>query len=441
MTAHPGVRQRWSRRVRHSLQARLVLLFLALAIATTAVFVLGGRAFFANGWQDFARPLLTDYLDRVAADLGSPPDVARAQALVERLPVSIRIEGPTVNWNSHPARIEHRYRDDLNSPRDDDGGMTRLLSRRTADGHVIHFGLGDWRWHGERSWLIWATLGGLLGLTALAYAVVRRLLRPLADIGAGAMRFAQGDFAQPIQPRRRDELGDLAQRVNHMASSLQQMLEGQRGLLLAISHELRSPLTRARLNAELVAEGPERDALLRDLGQMRDQIADLLEGERLAAGASALQTARCDINALVRSAVADGFADKALAPPITLSLADDLPSLMLDAVRLRLLLRNLLDNAMRHGGGAGIDVSTWREADALLLRVRDHGPGVPIELIPRLAEPFFRPDLARTRAAGGVGLGLYLCRLVAHSHGGSLDFANAEPGLAVTLRLPLATQA
>ena len=74
------------------------------------------------------------------------------------------------------------------------------------------------------------------------------------------------------------------------------------------------------------------------------------------------------------------------------------------------------------------------------LRVRDHGPGVPIELIPRLAEPFFRPDSARTRAAGGVGLGLYLCRLVAHSHSGSLNFANAEPGLAVTLRLPLATQ-
>ena len=168
----------------------------------------------------------------------------------------------------------------------------------------------------------------------------------------------------------------------------------------------------------------------------RDLIAELLEGERLAAGASALQTAPCDLNALVLSAVADGSADTA----VTLPLADDLPSLPLDAVRLRLLLRNLLDNAQRHGGGAGIDVSTWREADALLLRVRDHGPGVPAELIPRLAEPFFRPDAARTRAAGGVGLGLYLCRLVARSHGGSLDFANAEPGLAVTLRLPLATQ-
>ena len=168
----------------------------------------------------------------------------------------------------------------------------------------------------------------------------------------------------------------------------------------------------------------------------RDLIAELLDGERLAAGASALQTAPCDVNALVRSAVADRSADKA----VSLHLADDLPSLPLDAVRLRLLLRNQLDNAQRHGGGAGIDVSTWREADALLLRVRDHGPGVPAELIPRLAEPFFRPDAARTRAAGGVGLGLYLCRLVARSHGGSLDFANAEPGLAVTLRLPLATQ-
>ncbi len=441
MTPHHSRQQRWANRVRHSLQGRLVLLFLALAIATTAVFLLGARAFFANGWQDFARPLLSDYLDRVAADLGSPPDVARARALVERLPVSIRIEGPQVNWTSHPLRIDYRYREFGTNDGAEGAGMARLFSRRSADGHTVHFGLGDWRWHGQRIGVVWATLAGLLGLMALAYLVVRRLLRPLADIGSGAMRYAQGDFSQPIAPRRRDELGDLAQRVNHMASSLQQMLESQRGLLLAISHELRSPLTRARLNAELVAEGPERDALLRDLAQMRDQISGLLEGERLAAGASALQTTPCDLNALVSEAVADGFADQLLALPLDLHLADDLPSLPLDPIRLRLLLRNLLDNALRHGAGAAIELSTWRETDALLLRVRDHGPGVPAELIPRLAEPFYRPDAARTRAAGGVGLGLYLCRLVARSHGGSLSFANASPGLAVTLRLPLPGEA
>ena len=86
------------------------------------------------------------------------------------------------------------------------------------------------------------------------------------------------------------------------------MLDAKRALLLAISHELRSPLTRARLNAELVAEGETRDALLRDLGEMRDLITDLLESERLAAGHAALQREPVDLTALVRELVAAQFA-------------------------------------------------------------------------------------------------------------------------------------
>jgi signal transduction histidine kinase len=102
---------------------------------------------------------------------------------------------------------------------------------------------------------------------------VRHLFRPLDDIRAGALRYEAGDFSHPIPRRRNDELGDLADQVNAMAGGLHRMLDGQRELLLAISHELRSPLTRARLNAELLGDGAERSALLRDLGQMRDRSA------------------------------------------------------------------------------------------------------------------------------------------------------------------------
>ena len=103
-----------------------------------------------------------------------------------------------------------------------------------------------------------------MALTALAYGYIRRLLRPLDDIRDGAQRFGSGAFGQPIPIRRRDELGQLATDVNTMAASLHQMLEAKRGLLLAISHELRSPLTRARLNTELLPEAgdvaPRREA-------------------------------------------------------------------------------------------------------------------------------------------------------------------------------------
>jgi len=148
------------------------------------------------------------------------------------------------------------------------------------------------------------TLALLLALTAVAYATTRRLIRPIDDIRAGALRFGRGDFKTPIPVRRDDELGELARQVNATATSLQHMLEAQRALLLAVSHELRSPLTRARLNAELVAEGSAREALLHDLAEMGELIAGLLEGERLAAGHAALHRVAVDPDALVRTLVA-----------------------------------------------------------------------------------------------------------------------------------------
>jgi len=107
-------------------------------------------------------------------------------------------------------------------------------------------------------------------------------------------------------------------------------------------------------------------------------------------------------------------------------------------MRLKLLLRNLIDNALRHSAGAAQApvLSLQRAADGrIVLAVRDFGPGVSDAQLQRLAEPFYRTDSARARATGGVGLGLYLCRLIAQAHGGELSFRRAEPGLEVTVLL------
>jgi signal transduction histidine kinase len=423
--------KRWHQRFRHSLRWRLVALFLLLAMGTSLVFMAGMRGALGSGFTALVKPLLADYVDRLAADLGTPPDVERARALVARLPLSIRIEGPQVQWSSRPG---HKPPIDADARRHD-AGPGGLLTRITADGHRIQFGLGEPVWRERHPWFGLAPVLGLLLLTWAAYATVRRLFRPLDDIRAGALRYGGGDFTRPIPVRRRDELGDLATQVNAMAGGLQGMLQRQRALLLAISHELRSPLTRARLNAELSAQTPERSALLRDLALMSELITDLLEGERLAAGAAALAREPTDLNTLVREVVATQFAGQ----PVQLDLAEDLPALPLDRPRVRMLVRNLVDNACRHGAGAAgpVGVSTCVEGDAVHLCVRDHGPGVPEDQIERLAEPFYRPDTARTRSTGGVGLGLYLCRLVAQSHGGLLTLRNAAPGLEAEVRWPL----
>jgi signal transduction histidine kinase len=443
---------RWHHRARHalahSLRVRLVALFLLLALAMTAIFVIGMQRALSIGWRDAARPLVVDYVDKLAADIGSPPRIEAAQALVQRLPLSVRISGPQVNWRSNPNEpdYDHRSRDSAADANAWNADAPRFFERTTADGHRIRFGLNVQAWHDRPRFIGWVTLGVLLLLTALAYARVQRMLRPLDDIRAGALRFGSGEFAQAIPVRHAhhpDELGELATTINTMGGDIHQMLEAKRTLLLAISHELRSPLTRARLNTELLPETPEvqpsREALLRDLGQMRDLVTDLLESERLASPHAALNREPTNLAALVAEVVAALEADTNGSSAIVQNLQPQVPMLQLDRTRMRLLLRNLLDNALRHSVDAAQppEVSLIQTAEgAVQITVRDFGPGVPDDQLPHLAQPFYRPDSARTREGGGVGLGLYLCKLVALAHGGSFTVRNAQRGLAVCVTLP-----
>jgi signal transduction histidine kinase len=440
-------RPRWHRRalgaMRHSLRLRLVAMFVLLALAMSVSFVAGMQRAMSFGWRDAVRPLVGDYVDRLVAEIGSPPSVARAQALVQRLPISVAISGPQIEWRSEPGgqadRPERRSRWRGEGADEQEHG---LLRRTTADGHQIVLGLSlaGWQDHPRRT--AWITLAVLLTLTLLAWAYVHRQLRPLRDIRLGAQRFGAGDFSEPIVVRRRDELGALATGMNAMAHDIHEMLQAKRALLLAISHELRSPLTRARLNTELLPETPEtaalRSALLRDLGVMRDLVADLLEGERLAQRHAALQLESTDLGALAQEVIEGLTLGEGGAPPVVLHVAPGLPVLALDRARMRLLLRNLLGNALRHGAGAAQppELHLAPAQGGIALRVRDHGPGVEEAALPHLAEPFYRPDAARARGAGGVGLGLYLCRLVAQAHRARWQVRNAQPGLEVSVVLP-----
>jgi acyl-CoA reductase-like NAD-dependent aldehyde dehydrogenase len=259
----------------------MVLVFLVLAAAMTFVVIKGAQKAFSMGWQEAARPLLIDYVDRLTEKITADgvPNVTHAQAIASRLPLTVRIEGPQVNWASHPdqdvpdwqrkGRAEERrlQQEDWGGGKD----WQRILKRTTADGHSIEFGINEEVFE-RRPRLIGFALTALLLLTLLAWLYVRRLLKPLDAIGEGARRFGAGNFSQPISERHLhgpDELGELAHTINTMGQDIHQMLEAKRALLLAISHELRSPLTRARLNTELLPEtaqvNPQRDALLRDL--------------------------------------------------------------------------------------------------------------------------------------------------------------------------------
>jgi len=433
-----GWRQRALSALRHSLRVRLVVVFLLLALGLSVIFLAATQRAIGAGWRLAVAPLVTDYVDRLVAEIGTPPSIERALALTRRLPVSVRIEGPRVQWRSHPDQDDREWDGGNGSWQRD---APRLLERQTRDGHRILLGLGDLSWRSQpRVFGMTSLLAALLAI-GLAYAYVRRLLRPIDDIRVGVQRFGRGDFDTPIHVRRQDELGELASQINTMADDLQRMLDGKRALLLAISHELRSPLTRARLNTELLPDSQEtrtsRDALLRDLALMRDLIGDLLEGERLSGSHAPLQREPVDLRELV-----DGL--QRAHPDLErfrLQLAAGLPLVDADPARLRLALRNLMDNALRHGGGdvQPPTLSICRHGDdGVQFLVRDHGPGVDASQLEHLGEAFYRTDQARRRETGGVGLGLHLARLAMQAHGVTLRFGNADPGLKASFELPAA---
>ncbi|MFN5500093.1 MAG: ATP-binding protein [Burkholderiales bacterium] len=439
----------WTRtkhRLAHSIKLRMVLVFLLLAVTMSFVFFTGAKKAFSLGWREAARPLLMDYVDYLAKDImpNGQPSETRALALTKRLPITVQIDGPQVRWASHPDQHQHQWQ---RKSDDDEQDWQDVLKRTTADGHIIVFGINEESFE-RRPHLLGYGLAALLLLTLLAWLYVRRLLRPLEVIGAGARRFGSGDFSQPIPQRSskaQDELSELALTINTMGSDIQRMLEGKRALLLAISHELRSPLTRARLNTELLPEtalvNPHRQALLRDLKEMAELITDLLESERLASEHAALQRELLALGPLAQEVMAEVLAHQpklaGTKPLISLNADPQLPLIPLDSARMRLLLRNLLENALRHNVNAQYPIELHLRAvgQGIELEVRDYGPGVPADQLQHLGEPFFRPDTARTRDQGGVGLGLYLCKLVAQSHGGTFAVRNATPGLAVTVRI------
>ncbi len=410
-----------------------MLLFLVTAVALTLILQTALRYSLAHNFRHTLFPHVARYVDYLTAEIGAPPDLAKARHLADTLPIDILIQGPRVNWSSAPAELPVGPGSALDTA-PAGGWGDRFFVRKLADGHRILFRFQPFAAGDPNPRIGLLAVASILLVLLLAYWAIGRLFSPVAAIRAEVKRIGEGELGYRIRIARHDELGDLAQSINGMADEIQAMLEAKRQLLLAISHELRSPLTRARVSIELVDPSPAREEIARDLGEIDRLIAELLETERLNMRHSPLLRTSESLNGLVREVVDKHFPEAAL----TLDLDATLPEMSLDATRLRLLIRNLIDNALRHGGEGPIRIGTGLESDHAVLRVTDQGSGIPAEHLPHLLEPFYRADPARQRKTGGFGLGLYLCRLIAEAHGGSIQLrSGADQGTEISVSIPV----
>lgn len=424
---------------RHSLSGKLVVLFIITAIAFVSLVGLSIGNAFRSHFQDTVRPHLLRYMQYIQADIGVPPNLARAAQLADELDVEIHIHGPDGAWSSNATALDlthmHVHRRFTSNNVDFEFGtwddreylIAHLPQYALALGTTATRERGPWHWRV-------VPLIVLLVILVLLYHGTRKLFAPIEILKTGLARIGTGDLAHRIDIKRRDEFGDLARSVNSMADDIQRMLDAKRQLLLAISHELRSPLTRAKVAVELLDDAQQRTGLSRDLNEMEKLIEELLETERLSARHDVLNKKPVSLNQLARAVVNEAFAGQA----IKLSVPEHDITAEVDEVRVRLLLRNLIDNALRHtpADSPPPELHLEQSGRNAVFTVKDHGPGIESQHLPHLSEPFYRADAARLRATGGYGLGLYLCRVIAEAHGGTLHI-DSEPGQGTRVRVGL----
>ncbi len=390
---------------------RLYLKLYLTVVASLVVFVLAA-GFLWRQLVATSPPPGLDLAAEVAQGALPPADEPRAaqQAALERLSAHGRIN--IALFAPDGARIA-QVGPDLLAPRE---GRRRDRGP-WHPGRVWTLDLPDGRWLVARlprrerppypPWGLIFTLGLIaLAVAVGAYPVVRGATRRLERLRAGVDALGGGDLGARVKVEGKDEVAALATSFNRSAARIEALVGAHKTLLANASHELRSPLARIRMAIELAkadAQPALRAELERDIAELDALVDEILVASRLDATAS-LET-REDVDLLALAAEECARVDAAL---------DGAPATVRGDPRLlRRLIRNLLENARRHGGGTSIEVAVSPGR----LRVCDRGPGVPEAERERIFEPFYRPAGTR-ETGGGAGLGLALVRQIARKHGG-----------------------
>ena len=267
----------------------------------------------------------------------------------------------------------------------------------------------------------------LLGI--VLYAMTRTITRPLGDLAKAADAVGRGTAVQPLQERGARELKHATRAFNAMQERLNRYLDSRTRVLAAMSHDLRTPITRLRLRVESIEDEALRTRCVEDLDEMTRMVRGALSLFRGLNDEEA--TVAVDIDALLQELqrrYAEVNANVAIEGRAAAPISGK-------PLALKRCLGNLVDNALQYGEHATIAVTD--SDDELTIRVLDDGPGIPEAELDRVFEPFYRLESSRNRATGGTGLGLSIARDVAQAHSGSLTLANRTGGgLEARLVLP-----
>jgi signal transduction histidine kinase len=419
-------------RVRTSIFARLLTIMIIMAV--TLLLIVGFFFVFVvfPGATAEAGRAFEQYSEGIAA---TSPDLQTARALAHRLRVQIRYEGPRGAWTTanylpgiaevHGGKIDTPIGYNYYVEPSPDGGSYLFAWDFTEHVRTLH------------AKMLWLLLFLVTGVVCTAYAFQKRLLRPVRLLDDGVERLSKGDLNVAVPVLTRDEFGILTDAFNKMVGRVREMVHARDQLLLDVSHELRSPLTRLKVALAMLPDDENRSGMAGDLNEMEAMIAELLEMERLRDGRG-IRRATHDLVSVVREAAEDyqkGPPGVRIVSPFREVWLD------IDKDKIKTVLRNLLENAVKFGlpDSRAVEITLEQDADTVALRICDDGAGIPQADIPNLFEPFFRVDRSRSKKTGGYGLGLSICKRIMEAHRGSISVTNnSGRGASFVLRFPKA---
>jgi signal transduction histidine kinase len=429
----PGAGKPWLLRLHASVFGKLVVIMLSMA-ATLLVLVTGFFWFITGSTSGTSIDVVLREESRAIA--ARSPDREEAARLGARFALQVRYKGPRGDWSTASDLPEV---DDVREHRG--RHWTRIFRGRhyylvnALDGGAYLF-----VWDLPRAMLqvhaalLVALLFVISTVVLTAHVVLKRLLYPLRELSGGVARFGSGELDVVLPTRTEDEFGHLTHAFNQMVTRVRGMIAARDQLLLDVSHELRSPLTRMKVALEL-PEPEQRAALAADVAEMERMITELLELERLRDG-RAIRPVRQDLVPILHE-VTEGFRKRSPGVQVVSTLEPMLVDV--DGDKVRTVLRNLLDNAIKYSlpDSRAVEVSATNGSDHVVIRVTDDGPGIPERDVPNLFEPFFRVDRSRSKKTGGYGLGLSISKRIVEAHGGTIGVErNTDRGSSFVVMLP-----
>jgi two-component system sensor histidine kinase CpxA len=378
-----------------------------------------------NAYENGGRPGLETFLDSLQKIYG-------AQGILTD------DEGRDLLTNEDRANLIRRARRPANFP------IIRtaenMLAKRSEDGKYWFFFIvprerpGSWFLTPDHLFIMAAAI-------LLCYWLAFHLTVPVRDLQRAVERFGRGDLTARVGSTRRDELGQLARTFDRMAGRIETLLAAERRLLLDISHELRSPLARLGVAVELARTGddlePNLNRIQKESDRLNSLVGQLLQVTRAEGDPTSLRRNPVRLDVLVEQLVEDSKIE-AEARGCSLEYDKREPATVEgDPELLRRAVENVIRNAIRHSPKESpVEVSLARQNGRVVVDIRDHGPGVPDEALPRLFDAFYRVETDRGRSSGGIGLGLSIARRAIELHKGTIRAKNARPGLEVELELP-----